>query len=205
MNIETLSPDNPHQRKRRMLLTATAGMAGIGGLFAAVPFVASWMPSQRAQSAGAPEIVDISGLEPGQQLTVKWRGRPVWILRRTPDMLSRMQVGTHLTRLRDPGSQVTTQQPAYARNANRSLAPEYLVVIAVCTHLGCVPTFRPGVAPPDLGPDWDGGYFCPCHGSRFDLAGRVYKGVPAPTNLVIPPHRFIQGTLIEVGVDPEGS
>ena len=178
-------------------------MAGLGGLLAAVPFAASWMPSQRARSAGAPERVDISRLEPGQQLTVKWRGRPVWILRRTTKMLARMEVDDHLKKLRDPDSNVTSQQPDYAHNADRALISEYFVVIGVCTHLGCVPSFRPDIAPSDLGADWDGGYFCPCHGSRFDLAGRVYKGVPAPTNLVVPPYRFLRHMTIEVGVDPE--
>lgn len=203
MNGEHVQAGGRHLKKRRMLLAATAGMAGIGAVFTTIPFIASMMPSQRARSAGAPEEVDVSRLEPGQQLTVVWRGRPVWILRRTPDMLERMRTAAHLERLRDPDSEVRTQQPDYASNADRALRPEYLVVIAICTHLGCIPTFRPDVAPPDLGPDWIGGYFCPCHGSRFDLAGRVYKGVPAPTNLVIPPYRFLNNSLIQVGVDPE--
>ncbi len=189
-------------KRRRLLLVATAGLAGAGAVFTGIPFIASMRPSQRARAAGAPVEVDVSRLEPGQQLTVAWRGRPVWVLRRMPEMLGRMHTPGHLARLRDPDSDVWTQQPKYARNASRALRPEYLVVIGICTHLGCVPTFRPEAAPQDLGPDWIGGYFCPCHGSRFDLAGRVFKGVPAPTNLVIPPYHFLQDTLIEVGVDP---
>lgn len=189
--------------RRRLLVAATAGVAGVGAVFSAVPFIASMMPSQRARSAGAPVQVDVSRLEPGQQLTLVWRRRPVWVLRRTPDMLERMRAPAHLARLRDPNSDVRTQQPEYARNAVRALRPEHLVVIGICTHLGCIPRFRPDIDPPDLGPDWMGGYFCPCHGSRFDLAGRVYQGVPAPTNLVIPPYRFLQDSLIEVGVDPD--
>lgn len=201
MTAERMQKQSVNIRKRRMLVTATVGMAGIGALYTAIPFMASMMPSQRARAAGAPVEVDVGKLEPGQQLTVVWRGRPVWILRRPPDMLERMRAKTHLQRLRDPDSEVRTQQPDYARNAERARRPEYLVVIALCTHLGCVPSFRPQVAPPDLGPEWIGGYFCPCHGSRFDLAGRVFKGVPAPTNLVIPPYYFVHDRLIRVGVD----
>lgn len=203
-------PDMPEEKRgnrfgysnrRRVLLAATAGMLGTGAVFTAIPFIVSMMPSQRARAAGAPVTVDVSRMESGQQLTVAWRGRPVWILRRTPEMLERMRIPAHLARLRDPDSEIRTQQPEYARNSVRALRPEYLVVIGICTHLGCVPTFRPEIAAEDLGQDWIGGYFCPCHGSRFDLAGRVFKGVPAPSNLVIPPHRFLQDTLIEVGID----
>ena len=185
-----------------MLLGATVGLAGIGAMFTAVPFIASMRPSQRARAAGAPVEVDVSKLEPGQQITVVWRGRPVWVLRRSPEMLELMRTATHVQRLRDPYSEVRTQQPDYARNPERSLRPELLVVVAICTHLGCVPSFRPAVGTTDLGSDWIGGYFCPCHGSRFDFAGRVFKGVPAPTNLAIPPNRFLDKNLIEVGVDP---
>mgnify|MGYP005728002689 CR=1 FL=1 len=190
-------------KRRRLLLAATTGLAGAGAIFTSIPFIASMWPSQRALSAGAPVKVDVSKLEPGQQLTVAWRGRPVWVLRRMPEMLERMHEPEHLSRLRDPHSEVQAQQPKYARNATRAIRSEYLVVIGICTHLGCVPTFRPDTSPLDLGSDWIGGYFCPCHGSRFDLAGRVFKSVPAPTNLVVPPYRFLLDTLIEVGVDPE--
>ena len=189
--------------QRRRFLTATAVVAGAAGAAAALaPFLASLRPSARARAAGAPVEVDVSRLEPGQQITVAWRGRPVWLLRRTPGMLERMRDPGHLARLRDPDSRVETQQPPYARNPHRSIRPELFVAIGLCTHLGCVPTYRPEVRPPDLGEDWIGGYFCPCHGSRFDLAGRVFKGVPAPTNLVIPPYRFVSDTVVEVGTDP---
>jgi len=189
--------------RRRRFLTATAVVAGAAGAAAALaPFLASLRPSARARAAGAPVQVDVSRLEPGQQITVAWRGRPVWLLRRTPGMLERMRDPGHLARLRDPDSRVETQQPPYARNPHRSIRPELFVAIGLCTHLGCVPTYRPEVGPPDLGEDWIGGYFCPCHGSRFDLAGRVFKGVPAPTNLVIPPYRFVSDTVVEVGTDP---
>ncbi len=189
---------------RRKLLIATASVIGAAGLVAAgIPFIDSWWPSERAQAAGAPVQIDASKLEPGQQLTVAWRGRPVWVLRRTPEMLQRMHTPQHLQRLRDPDSSVESQQPSYARNEFRSIHKEHLVVIGICTHLGCVPAFRPEVAPADLGADWIGGYFCPCHGSRFDLAGRVFVQVPAPTNLVIPPYHYLSDTLIEVGVDSE--
>lgn len=183
---------------RRRFLTATTAVVGAAGLTPAMwPFIASWRPSARALAGGSPVTADLSKLEPGQQITVRWRGKPVWLLRRTPEMLAAL--ADLDDELRDPGSSVVTQQPDYARNAYRAIRPEYLVVIGICTHLGCVPTFRPDVAPPDLGAKWRGGYFCPCHGSRFDLAGRVYKGVPAPTNLVVPPYRFVSDTRVEIG------
>jgi len=187
--------------KRRRILVAGATVAGGIGLAAvAIPFIKYMEPSDRARNAGAPVTVDISKLESGQQITVGWRGQPIWFLRRTDEMLKTMQTEKHLAKLRDPDSDVETQQPAYAKNDTRSIHQEHLVVIAICTHLGCVPTYRPDIAPADLGPEWDGGYFCPCHGSRFDLAGRVYNGVPAPTNLVIPPYRYVTDTVVEVGV-----
>lgn len=188
--------------RRRRFLTAATTVVGAAGLVAlSVPFISALNPSARARSAGAPVRVDISRLEPGQQLTVNWRGRPVWVLRRTPRMLEVLQSAALREHLRDPDSTIASQQPVYTQNALRALNPEFLVVIAICTHLGCVPSFRPDVAPIDLGPDWPGGYFCPCHGSKFDLAGRVYRGVPAPTNLVIPPYRFVSATEIQVGVE----
>jgi ubiquinol-cytochrome c reductase iron-sulfur subunit len=190
-------------RRRRRFLIATATVVGtVGAVATLVPFIESWNPSERARSAGAPVAIDFSKLEPGQQIAVSWRGKPVWMLRRTPKMLEDMHSPAMREKLRDPDSEVDTQQPGYAQNEFRSINPEYLVVIGICTHLGCVPTFRPDVAPADLGRDWLGGYFCPCHGSRFDLAGRVFKGVPAPTNLVIPPYRFISDTKVLVGEDP---
>jgi len=171
--------------------------------FAIVPFIASWLPSERAQAGGAPVVVDVSKLDSGQQITVSWSRKPVFVLRRTPKMLERLKLDQLTSRLRDPESLVTTQQPEYAQNESRSIRPEYFVVIAICTHLGCVPKFRPDIAPSDLGESWLGGYFCPCHGSRFDLAGRVFTGVPAPTNLVIPPYHYRNDKLIEIGTDPE--
>lgn len=195
-------PDTRPDIERRKLLIAATGVAGGAGVAAAsIPFVISMTPSERARAGGAP--VDVfARLRPGEQLTVEWRGKPVWILRRTEAMLDALEKPGHLARLADPDSKVRSQQPVYARNAFRSLKPEYLVLVSVCTHLGCVPTFRPGVAPPDLGPDWPGGYFCPCHGSRFDFAGRVYRNVPAPTNLVVPPHRFLNATTVRIGENP---
>lgn len=205
MNADKSDRSDQHpDRGRRRLLIATTTVVGAAGLVAVgIPFIDSFWPSERARLAGAPVKVDISRLSPGQQITVEWRGRPVWVLWRTPEMLKRMQSAEHLQRLRDPNSDVESQQPAYARNAVRAIHPQHLVVIGICTHLGCVPTFRPDVAPPDLGPHWIGGYFCPCHGSRFDFAGRVYKRVPAPTNLVIPPYRYLSASMIEVGVDTQ--
>ena len=188
--------------KRRFLLTATtvAGGAAIAG--AAAPFVASMLPSERAKAGGAPVDADFARLEPGEQATFEWRGMPLWILRRTGAMIEALEGPDHRANLADPDSKMTRQQPVYVRNALRSIKPEYLVVVPLCTHLGCVPTFRPDVAPADLGPKWPGGYFCPCHGSRFDFAGRVYRNVPAPSNLVVPPHRYLSATTVRIGEDP---
>lgn len=186
-------------RGRRRFLTATASVVGgVGVVAAAVPFVQSWWPSARAQAAGAPVEQDISKLEPGQMITVEWRGKPVWIVRRTDETLETLPEIED--RLADPDSEDSIQPP-YAENPYRSLRPEILVLIGICTHLGCSPTFRPEIAPADLGADWKGGFFCPCHGSRFDMAGRVYAGVPAPTNLPVPPYRFLTENLLLVGED----
>ena len=189
---------------RRRFLTATATVVGgVGVAFVAVPFLKSWSPSERAQAAGAPVEADISKLEEGAMMTVEWRGKPVWLLKRTKKMLDDLPgLNDQLT---DPASAVASQQPAYAQNPPRSINPDVMGLVGICTHLGCSPTFRPDVAPADLGPDWKGGYFCPCHGSRFDLAGRVYKGVPAPTNLVVPSHRFVSDSRVLIGVDPEAA
>jgi len=196
----------PRASSRRRFLTITATVVGLGGLgAAAIPFVRYFGPSDRAQAAGGPTTVDVSRLEAGQQITVKWRGKPIWFLRRTPEMLDRLQGRALVERLRDPHSEVASQQPVYVSSEVRSIKADLFVVIGICTHLGCVPTFRPEVAPPDLGASWPGGYFCPCHGSRFDLAGRVYKGVPAPTNLVVPSYRYLSEHVIEIGVAPEGA
>jgi ubiquinol-cytochrome c reductase iron-sulfur subunit len=195
-----MSTDGVDNSKRRFLtIAATTGVAAVGAGFAAVPFIASWNPSARAKAAGAPVEAEFSKLQPGQMLRVEWRGKPVWVLRRTEQILK--DLPTLNGELRDPASAVESQQPAYAKNATRAIKEEYLIVIGICTHLGCSPTYRPEIAPEDLGEKWRGGYFCPCHGSRFDLAGRVYKNVPAPTNLVVPPHMYLSETHIIIGVD----
>ncbi len=188
--------------RRRFLVVSTSVVGAAGVAAVSVPFIKSWMPSERAKVGGAPIQFDLSRLEPGRQVTLEWRSRPVFVLRRTRDMLDRMNQPDHLKRLRDPASTVDTQQPDYARNAWRAMREEYFIVIGVCTHLGCIPTFRPEVAPDDLGAEWPGGYFCPCHSSKYDLAGRVYKGVPAPTNLMVPPYRYLSDTIVEIGVNP---
>jgi len=188
--------------RRRFLTVATTVVGVTGAAFTAVPFLASWKPSARAQAAGAPVQVDISKLETGAMVRLEWRGRPVWILRRSADMLERMsQV---VDQLSDPDS-IESEQPGYTQNETRSVKPEVLVVIGTCTHLGCAPIERFDVAPEDLGPAWEGGFYCPCHGSKFDLAGRVYSGVPAPTNLPVPPHRYVGDNLIIIGEDTGAS
>jgi ubiquinol-cytochrome c reductase iron-sulfur subunit len=184
-------------RRRRMLTTTASVVGGAGVVAAAWPFVASMRPSARAQAAGAPVEANIGQLEPGQLIRVEWRGKPVWIVRRTKAMLESLNLDTD--KLRDPDSLIASQTPEFARNKFRSIKPEYLVLVGICTHLGCSPTFRPEIAPPDLGPDWMGGFFCPCHGSRFDMAGRVFKGVPAPTNLEVPPYRFLSDSRLIIG------
>lgn len=187
--------------RRKLLVTATSVVGAAGLAASAAPFIASMNPSERARAGGAPVDADFSRLDLGVLLRTEWRGKPVWVLRRTEAMLRVMQDPAHLARLADPASAVSNQQPAYARNATRSINPQVLVLVPVCTHLGCVPTFRPDVAPADLGPDWHGGFFCPCHGSKFDLAGRVYRNVPAPTNLVIPPHSYLTNAKVKIGED----
>ncbi len=188
--------------RRRFLITATSIAGGIAGAAVATPFVLSMMPSERAKAAGAPVEIDISKLEPGMLLLVEWRGKVVWILDRTPEMLATLKKLDD--QVVDPKSE-KPQQPAYAQNETRSIKPAILVVEGVCTHLGCSPVFRKDVAPADLGPDWLGGFFCPCHGSKFDLAGRVYKHLPAPTNLVVPPHIYLSDSLLLIGSDRKES
>jgi ubiquinol-cytochrome c reductase iron-sulfur subunit len=184
--------------KRRFLVTMASAAGGAATLGVATPFVLSMMPSARAKAAGAPVEVDISKIEPGMLLAVEWRGKPVWVVNRTKEMLD--MLGNHDARLTDPKCEVP-QQPEYCKNATRSIKPEYLVVVGICTHLGCSPNFRKEVGAADLGADWPGGWLCPCHGSRFDLAARVFNGSPAPTNLVIPPHKYLSDTKVLVGVD----
>ena len=184
--------------RRHFLTVATAVTGAVGAVAAAVPFVASFRPSARAQALGAPVEVDISKLEPGALLKVEWRGQPIYVVHRTPPMLSTL--ATDSTLLRDPES-VESIQPEYAMNEFRSIKPAYAVLVGVCTHLGCAPMPRFEVGPADLGPDWPGGFYCPCHGSKFDMAGRVFEGVPAPTNLVVPPHRYINDSTLLIGED----
>ncbi|MGH8761634.1 MAG: ubiquinol-cytochrome c reductase iron-sulfur subunit [Nitrosospira sp.] len=188
--------------RRRFLITATSIAGGIASAAVATPFVMSMMPSERAKAAGAPVEVDITKLEPGMLLMVEWRGKVVWVLDRTPEMLANLKKLDD--QLADPKSE-KAQQPSYAQNETRSIKPELLVVEGVCTHLGCSPVYRKDIAPADLGADWLGGFFCPCHGSKFDLAGRVYKHVPAPTNLVVPPHTYLSDNLLLIGSDSKES
>lgn len=190
--------DESDLSRRHFLSIATSVAGVVGAAFVAVPFVASFKPSARAQALGAPVELDLSKVETGAMVRVKWRGKPVWVLRRSPDMLERLDERPE--RLADPGSEESIQ-PEYAKNQYRSQKPEFLVVLGVCTHLGCAPIERFDVAPEDLGQEWLGGFYCPCHGSKFDLAGRVYKGVPAPTNLSIPPYRFVGDNMILIGDD----
>ncbi|MGA9333308.1 MAG: ubiquinol-cytochrome c reductase iron-sulfur subunit [Rudaea sp.] len=192
------------QGRRRFLTATTAVVGGAGVLCAAVPFIKTWQPSARARSAGAPVLADISKIELGQKVTFGWRGLPVFVVNRTKEQLATLPEVD--SRLKDPKSDNTDQQPAFAKNETRSLKPEWLVVIGICTHLGCVPDFFGEIKPEPFDPDWKGGFFCPCHKSRYDLAGRVFDGVPAPANLQVPPYKFMpDGKHINIGVSPEGA
>lgn len=194
-----MATEGVDQNKRRLLTNTTAVVGAVGAGFVAVPFLSSWAPSERAKTAGAPVEVDISKLQEGQLLTVEWRGKPVWLIKRSEQNLKDL---TGLNDdLRDPESE-NDQQPEYARNATRSIKPNVIVMVGICTHLGCSPTYRPEMGAADLGgADWKGGFFCPCHGSKFDLAGRVYSGVPAPLNLPVPPHYYKSDRTILIGED----
>jgi len=188
--------------RRQLLTTATALTGAVGVVFVATPFLASWKPSARAKALGAPVEIDIAKLEPGAMLKVEWRGKPVWVVRRTPEMLATLKTDTSM--LADPDSNASVQ-PAYAKNTGRASNEEYLVLLGVCTHLGCSPSakFTPGDV--TVSADWPGGFYCPCHGSKFDLAGRVFKGVPAPLNLAVPPYTFASPTKIVVGADAQAA
>jgi len=191
---------NGHSR-RRFLIGATSVVGGVAVVGAAVPFVASWQPSEKAKAAGAPVKADVSKLEDGQQMTVGWRGKPVWVVRRTDQMLDSIKKMNG--RVADPNSE-KPQQPTYIKGIYRAIKPHVSVLIGICTHLGCVPNYRPQVHPEDLkGLDWLGGFFCPCHGSKYDLAGRVWKDQPAPLNLEVPPYHFADDNTLVIGVDPE--
>ena len=195
-----MANDGVDKGRRCFLTAATTVVGGVGAAAAAVPFVQSLQPSARTKAIGAPVEADVSRLKPGERMIAKWRGQPVWILRRSEEALA--SIGALNDQVRDPGS-AESEQPQYAINENRSIKPEYLVVVGLCTHLGCSPLYVPADAQHDLGADWKGGFHCPCHGSKFDLAGRVYKGVPAPTNLTVPPHEFVSETRLIIGADKE--
>ena len=195
--------DGGIDKKRRHFLTAAATVVGGAGVLAtAIPFVSTLSPSAKTKAVGGPVEVDISGLKLGERMVEKWRGKPVWILRRSEESLADLSGMTDI--LRDPESGVE-QQPEYAKNEYRSVNPEYLVVIGLCTHLGCSPNYLARNEANDFDADWKGGFFCPCHGSKFDLAGRVYKGVPAPANLVVPKYQFISKSKILIGDDSVGN
>lgn len=202
-NEDSQAPDTTDidNSRRRFLTAGVSIVGGIGGGVSAWPFIASMTPSARAQAIGAPVTVDISKLQPGEMLRDQWRGKPIWIVRRTKDQVKQLQRANK--KLRDPQS-TDEQQPGYARNFHRSIRPDILVLVGICTHLGCSPTYRPDSAPEDLGEAWKGGFFCACHGSRFDLAGRVYANVPAPKNLEVPPHRFAEENIVVIGESEEG-
>jgi ubiquinol-cytochrome c reductase iron-sulfur subunit len=196
-----MDPNQKIDKTRRNLIVVTTAASGVAGLGAAIPFVTSMWPSERAKALGAPVEIDVSKLEPGQIAVVEWRSKPVFIIRRTPEMLESIKKSDD--RVADPNSSVD-QQPDYAKNEYRSIKPEIAVMEGVCTHLGCSPKSRPQGAA-DMGGDWAGGFYCPCHGSKFDLAGRVYQGVPAPINLRVPPYMFVSDSRIVIGEDKEGA
>lgn len=197
-----MSEKTVDRNKRRFLIAATSAVGGAVAVVGAVPFVLSMFPSERAKAAGAPVEVDISKVEPGMLLNVEWRGKPVWVVNRTKEMQDSL---TKLEpKLADPNSE-SAQQPEYCKNIGRSIKPEISVLVGICTHLGCSPTYRNDVGAPDMGSEWLGGFFCPCHGSKFDLAGRVYKDVPAPTNLEVPPHKYMSDTRLMIGEDSKGA
>lgn len=196
-----MSDDNANSSRRRFLTGAVGVVGGVGAAYVAVPFLAYWNPSARTRAAGAPVEVDASTLQPGQKVNLTWRGQPVWVIRRSEAAIDALAANS--AKLSDPASTVASQQPGYAQNEYRSLDAEFFVVVPICTHLGCIPSHMP--QPGSLDTDWPGGFFCPCHGSRFDNAGRVYAGVPAPTNLQVPPHRFADNGMIVVGEDSEAA
>ncbi|WP_257295657.1 ubiquinol-cytochrome c reductase iron-sulfur subunit [Endozoicomonas sp. YOMI1] len=197
-----MSDNGINKGRRRFLVAATSVVGAAGAVGVATPFLKSWNPSAKAKAAGAPVKVNLSKLEPGQQVVYEWRGKPVFVLRRTKDMLN--ELPSQDGRLRDPKSE-NSEQPEYATNPYRSRTEDVLVLVGLCTHLGCSPKYLPEVKPMEFDANWKGGYFCPCHGSRFDLAGRVYKGVPAPTNLVVPPYSFEGDDVLIIGKDEENA
>jgi ubiquinol-cytochrome c reductase iron-sulfur subunit len=199
-----MSTDGVNEGRRRFWIGATSAVGAVGVVGVAVPFVQSWNPSAKAKNAGAPVVADISKLEPGQKMTVEWRGKPVWILKRTKEALNTLEEVKG--QLRDPASD-ESNQPEYAKNQFRARDShsEIIVLVGLCTHLGCSPLYRPEIGAADLGSDWKGGFFCPCHGSKFDFSGRVFQSVPAPTNLEVPPYYYMSDNLIKIGEDGEAA
>ena len=197
-----MSDREVNQGKRRFLIAATAAMGGVAAAVVAVPFVSSMLPSERAKAAGAPVEADVGKIEPGAMITVEWRGKPVWIVNRTQEMLD--MLAQHDSQLSDPMSEVASQQPDYCDNPGRSIKSNLAVLVGICTHLGCSPSPKLQ-ANGDMGTDWPGGFFCPCHGSKFDLAGRVFKGSPAPINLAVPPHKYLSDNVVLIGEDGQGA
>jgi len=197
-----MSEQKKVDKTRRNLVVATSVVGGAASIGAAVPFVASMLPSERAKAAGAPVEIDISAMAPGELKVIEWRGKPVWVIRRTEEMLASLK--TVAGKLIDPASKDSTQ-PDYAQNEYRSRKPELMVMEGVCTHLGCSPQMKPADAKAEMGGDWAGGFYCACHGSKFDLAGRVFRGAPAPTNLVVPPYAFLSDSTLLIGDDTKGA
>lgn len=195
------APSSVDLKKRNFLMTATACTGAIGAAAMAVPFIGSMLPSERAKAAGAPVEVDISKIKPGEMIVAEWRGQPVWVLNRTDEMTTNL--AKHNDQLSDPECEVA-QQPSYCKNKARAIKPNMAVVVGICTHLGCSPTAKLE-AKGDMGENWTGGFFCPCHGSKFDLAGRVFKGSPAPTNLIVPPYKYLADNTILIGVDSDAA
>ena len=193
---------NKIDNTRRNLIVGTTAVAGAAGVGVAIPFVWSFWPSERAKAAGAPVEVDISRLAPGELAVFEWRGKPVWVIRRTKEMIDSLKAVA--SRLTDPGSSASSQ-PEYAKNEARALKPEFMVMEGVCTHLGCSPQLKTAEAKSEMGADWGGGFYCPCHGSKFDYAGRVFKGAPAPLNLPVPPHTYLSDGTILIGEDKKGA
>lgn len=193
-----MTQDGVNKGRRRFLYIAAGAMGAAGAVGVATPFVKSWYPSEKAKAVGAPVSIDIGTLEAGEMRTVEWRGKPIFVVRRTQTMIDSLKSDGLMNRLADPQSAVTSQQPDYAQNLLRARSEDLAVLEGVCTHLGCAPEFRPEVEPQPFDENWMGGFFCPCHGSKYDLAGRVYRGVPAPSNLVVPPYR-VDGTVLTIG------
>ncbi|HJP98607.1 MAG TPA: ubiquinol-cytochrome c reductase iron-sulfur subunit [Rhodanobacteraceae bacterium] len=197
-----MADDSINKGRRRFLTASTAAIGGAGLIITAIPFVETWLPSARAEAAGSPITVDIGKIEKGQMVRYGWRKQPIFVINRTPEQLQWLPKQD--PRLRDPDSNAS-EQPAYCKNGHRSIKPEWMVLIGICTHLGCVPDYKKKVGPEPFDPDWKGGFYCPCHHSRYDMAARVYDGVPAPLNMVVPPYHFVDDTHIQVGVDPKGA